>query len=374
MSEKVTIKVERKELHLPTIALRGLVVFPNNLVHFEVGREKSIAAVEWAMANNSNVFLVAQKEMETSEPTQQDLYTYGVVAEVKQVLRVSDELVKVLVEGKYRAKLTELDTTGDFLLSAVRSAPVRAAKPEEAVETEALLRALKTGFDEYLGMNPRLAKDVVFTIVSSDDPMFLTEYMPANLLFRYEDKQAVMNENTLNGRLQRLVEMLRRECQVMKIEKEIAEKVNESMDKNQRDYYLREQLHVIREELGEDDNDNSLVLRLTADAFTLLLMGDATANIERLLLSEDAALDADVLKVGHHGKDDASLAEFLSAVSPRVALVTGSHSDGDTSPSQAVLARLAEAGALVYSNDTDLLAVELILGSTGVLEAVEHAW
>ena len=257
MSEKVTIKVERKELHLPTIALRGLVVFPNNLVHFEVGREKSIAAVEWAMANNSNVFLVAQKEMETSEPTQQDLYTYGVVAEVKQVLRVSDELVKVLVEGKYRAKLTELDTTGDFLLSAVRSAPVRAAKPEEAVETEALLRALKTGFDEYLGMNPRLAKDVVFTIVSSDDPMFLTEYMPANLLFRYEDKQAVMNENTLNGRLQRLVEMLRRECQVMKIEKEIAEKVNESMDKNQRDYYLHEQLHVISDELGEGDDTHA---------------------------------------------------------------------------------------------------------------------
>ena len=257
MSEKVTIKVERKELHLPTIALRGLVVFPNNLVHFEVGREKSIAAVEWAMANNSNVFLVAQKEMETSEPTQQDLYTYGVVAEVKQVLRVSDELVKVLVEGKYRAKLTELDITGDFLLSAVRSAPVRAAKPEEAVETEALLRALKTGFDEYLGMNPRLAKDVVFTIVSSDDPMFLTEYMPANLLFRYEDKQAVMNENTLNGRLQRLVEMLRRECQVMKIEKEIAEKVNESMDKNQRDYYLHEQLHIISDELGEGDDTHA---------------------------------------------------------------------------------------------------------------------
>lgn len=257
MSEKVTIKVERKELHLPTIALRGLVVFPNNLVHFEVGREKSIAAVEWAMANNSNVFLAAQKEMETSEPTQQDLYTYGVVAEVKQVLRVSDELVKVLVEGKYRAKLTELDTTGDFLLSAVRSAPVRAAKPEEAVETEALLRALKTGFDEYLGMNPRLAKDVVFTIVSSDDPMFLTEYMPANLLFRYEDKQAVMNENTLNGRLQRLVEMLRRECQVMKIEKEIAEKVNESMDKNQRDYYLHEQLHIINDELGEGDDTHA---------------------------------------------------------------------------------------------------------------------
>ena len=257
MSEKVTIKVEHRELHLPTIALRGLVVFPNNLVHFEVGREKSIAAVEWAMANNSNVFLVAQKAMETSDPTQADLFSYGVVAEVKQVLRVSDDLVKVLVEGKYRAKLTELDTSGDFLLSAVRPAPVRAGKPEDAVETEALLRALKTGFDEYLGMNPRLGKDVVFAIVSSDDPAFLSEYMPANLLFRYEDKQAVMDEGTLNGRLKKLVEMLRRECQVMKIEKEIAEKVNESMDKNQRDYYLHEQLHIISDELGEGDDTHA---------------------------------------------------------------------------------------------------------------------
>jgi len=257
MSEKVTIKVERKKLHLPTIALRGLVVFPNNLVHFEVGREKSIAAVEWAMANNSNVFLVAQKSMDTTEPQQADLFSYGVVAEVKQVLRVSGDLVKVLVEGKYRAKLSALDASGDFLLSEVRPAPVRAGKADDAVETEALLRALKAGFDEYLGMNPRLGKDVVFAIVSSDDPAFLSEYMPANLLFRYEDKQAVMDEGTLNGRLKKLIEMLRRECQVMKIEKEIAEKVNESMDKNQRDYYLHEQLHIISDELGEGDDTHA---------------------------------------------------------------------------------------------------------------------
>ena len=257
MSEKVTIKVERKKLHLPTIALRGLVVFPNNLVHFEVGREKSIAAVEWAMANNSNVFLVAQKSMDTTEPQQADLFSYGVVAEVKQVLRVSGDLVKVLVEGKYRAKLSVLDASGDFLLSEVRPAPVRTGKADDAVETEALLRALKAGFDEYLGMNPRLGKDVVFAIVSSDDPAFLSEYMPANLLFRYEDKQAVMDEGTLNGRLKKLIEMLRRECQVMKIEKEIAEKVNESMDKNQRDYYLHEQLHIISDELGEGDDTHA---------------------------------------------------------------------------------------------------------------------
>lgn len=257
MSEKVTVKVERHELHLPAIALRGLVVFPNNLVHFEVGRAKSIAAVEWAMANNSNVFLVTQKEMGTDEPVAEDLYAYGVVAEVKQVLRVSDELVKVLVEGKTRAKMLGLDGSGSFLLASVRPAPVRGVKADDSIRLEALLRSLKSCFDEYLGMNPRLGKDVVFSIVSSDDPVFLSEYIPANLLFRYEDKQAVMNENTLTGRLQRLIEMLRRECQVMRVEKEIADKVNEAMDRNQREYYLHEQLHVINDELGEGDDTHA---------------------------------------------------------------------------------------------------------------------
>ena len=257
MSEKVTVKVERHELHLPAIALRGLVVFPNNLVHFEVGRAKSIAAVEWAMANNSNVCLVTQKEMGTDEPAAEDLYAYGVVAEVKQVLRVSDELVKVLVEGKTRAKMLGLDGSGSFLLASVRPAPVRGVKADDSIRLEALLRSLKSCFDEYLGMNPRLGKDVVFSIVSSDDPVFLSEYIPANLLFRYEDKQAVMNENTLTGRLQRLIEMLRRECQVMRVEKEIADKVNEAMDRNQREYYLHEQLHVINDELGEGDDTHA---------------------------------------------------------------------------------------------------------------------
>lgn len=257
MSEKVTVKVERHELHLPAIALRGLVVFPNNLVHFEVGRAKSIAAVEWAMANNSNVFLVTQKEMGTDEPAAENLYAYGVVAEVKQVLRVSDELVKVLVEGKTRAKMLGLDGSGSFLLASVRPAPVRGVKADDSIRLEALLRSLKSCFDEYLGMNPRLGKDVVFSIVSSDDPVFLSEYIPANLLFRYEDKQAVMNENTLTGRLQRLIEMLRRECQVMRVEKEIADKVNEAMDRNQREYYLHEQLHVINDELGEGDDTHA---------------------------------------------------------------------------------------------------------------------
>ncbi len=300
MSEKVTVKVERHELHLPAIALRGLVVFPNNLVHFEVGREKSVAAVEWAMANNSNVFLVTQKEMDTDTPQQEDLYAYGVVAEIKQALRVSDELVKVLVEGKYRAKLTGLDTSGKFYLSTVRPAPVQAPKGEQALEVDALLRSLKAGFDEYLAMNPRLAKDVVFAIMSSGDPAFLSEYIPANLLFRYQDKQSVMNENTLVGRLNRLLEMLHRECQVMRIEKEIADKVNESMDKNQRDYYLHEQLHIISDELGEGDDTHAEADNYRRRIEELHLEADSEAKllkeVDRLSKMQGSNQEATVIR------------------------------------------------------------------------------
>ena len=128
MSEKVTVRVERNILHLPAIALRGLVVFPNNLLHFEVGREKSIAAVEWAVSNHSNVFLIAQKDMKADDPAADGLYHYGVVAEIKQVMRVSDDLVRILVEGKYRAKLTQIDTDGSFLLAPHAGAPREARR------------------------------------------------------------------------------------------------------------------------------------------------------------------------------------------------------------------------------------------------------
>ena len=254
MSEKVTVKVERNVLHLPAIALRGLVVFPNNLLHFEVGRDKSIAAVEWAVSNNSDVFLIAQKEMKVEDPNAADLCTYGVVAEIKQVMRVSDDLVRILVEGKYRAKLTQLDTDGSFLLSTVRSAPVKQAKPEEQPEVDVLVRNVKKSFDELLALNPHIGKDVVFTITTSTDPVFLSEYIPANLLFRFEDKQAILDEGTLLGRLKLLIEKMHRERRMLEIDKEIAQKVDEAMDKNQRDYYLHEQLHMISEELGEDDD------------------------------------------------------------------------------------------------------------------------
>ena len=253
MSEKVKVKITRNVSVLPAIALRGLVVFPNNIVHFEVGRAKSIAAIEAAMHANSSVFLVAQKEMDVEEPTMPDLYGYGVIAEIKQVLRVSDDLVKVLVEGKTRARLLELND-GDFLQASVRPVPVRGIGADKRTQTEALVRSLKDCFEEYLSYSPQISKDVIDNIVSSDSPLFLSEYMPANLLLKYEDKQTILNESSLLSRLEKLLMLLRQECQVLEIERDLDDKVNASLDKGQREYYLREQMHIISEELGDSED------------------------------------------------------------------------------------------------------------------------
>ncbi len=253
MSEKVKVKITRNVNVLPAIALRGLVVFPNNIVHFEVGRAKSIAAIEAAMHANSSVFLVAQKEMDVEEPTMPDLYGYGVIAEIKQVLRVSDDLVKVLVEGKTRARLLELND-GDFLQASVRPVPVRGIGADKRTQTEALVRSLKDCFEEYLSYSPQISKDIIYNIVSSDSPLFLSEYMPANLLLKYEDKQTILNESSLLSRLEKLLMLLRQECQVLEIERDLDDKVNASLDKGQREYYLREQMHIISEELGDSED------------------------------------------------------------------------------------------------------------------------
>ncbi|HJA24755.1 MAG TPA: endopeptidase La [Candidatus Fournierella merdigallinarum] len=281
MSERVKIKVEHGLLHLPAIALRGLVVFPGSVIHFEVGREKSIAAVEWAMANSSPLFLITQQEMDVEQPTAEDLYRYGVVAQVKQVMRVSDELVKVLVEGQYRARLLSADAGEKMLTVTVKEAPVRGLRQGASVDAEALVRSLKLAFEAYLQLNPRMPKDVVFTVFSSSDAAFLSEYLPANLLLKYQDKQAVLDQSTLMGRLQTTLELLNRENQVLQLEKEIQDKVNDQMEKNQRDYYLREQMRAIANELDGDDDVRYEADRYLQKIHSLPLPAEAVEKLEK---------------------------------------------------------------------------------------------
>lgn len=256
MAEKVKIKLKTSgdTVRLPAIALRGLVVFPGNVIHFEVGREASIAAIEWAMTNASSVFLITQRDMDMETPGIEDLYEYGVVAEVKQILRVSDKLVKVIVEGKYRATITALEDNGKYLSATTKSAPMRPVRMQDNAHVEALVRSIKATYESYLQLNTRVPKDVSYSILASDSATFLSEYIPANLLFKYVDKQEVLSTSTLLERLEKIYDLLKNEIEVLGIEKDIQDKVSDQMDKNQREYYLREQMRAIAGELDESED------------------------------------------------------------------------------------------------------------------------
>ncbi len=302
MAEKVKVKLKSGTdiVRLPAIALRGLVVFPSNVIHFEVGRAKSIAAIEWAMTSGNSVFLVTQKDMDVNNPDVQDLYHYGVVAEVKQLLRVSDDLVKVIVEGRYRAKLVSLDAGGKFLSAGTKSAPVHPVRPADAPRAEAMLRSIKEIFEKYLAMNPRLPKDVVYTILTGDNALFMSEYIPANLLFKYTDKQDVLSTSSLMERLEKILELLQKENKILSIEKDIQEKVSEQMDKNQRDYYLREQMRAIAGELDEGEDTHSEAERYREKIVSLNLERDSEEKLlkeaDRLSRMQGSSQEAAVIR------------------------------------------------------------------------------
>lgn len=302
MPEKVKVKLKSAAdiVRLPAIALRGLVVFPSNVIHFEVGRTKSIAAIEWAMTNGNSVFLVTQKDVEVDTPEIDDLYSYGVVAEVKQLLRVSDDLVKVIVEGRYRAKLIALETSGKFILASTKSAPVRPVRSVDTPRAEALIRSIKETFEKYLSMNPRLSKDVIYTILTGDNALFLSEFIPANLLFKYSDKQDILSTSSLMERLEKILSLIQKENKILSIEKDIQEKVSEQMDKNQRDYYLREQMRAIAGELDESEDTHNEAEKYKEKIKALKLDAESEEKLikeaDRLLRMQGSSQEAAVIR------------------------------------------------------------------------------
>ncbi len=302
MAEKVKVKLKAGSdiVRLPAIALRGLVVFPSNIIHFEVGRPKSIAAIEWAMTNSNSVFLITQRDMDVDDPEMADLYDYGVVAEVKQLLRVSDDLVKVIVEGKYRAKMMALETTGKFLSASTKSAPVRPVKPQDSARAEALMRSIKEAFEKFLGLNPRVPKDVIYNVITSDSALYLSEYLPANLLFKYADKQDILDTTNLIDRLEKLLVLFQKENKILLIEKDIQEKVSDQMDKNQRDYYLREQMRAIAGELDDSDDTRAEAEKYRERITALQLPKEAEEKLlkeaERLGRMQGSSQEASVIR------------------------------------------------------------------------------
>ncbi len=239
---------------MPVLALRGLVMFPNMVMHFDVGRKKSVAALNKAMQENQRIFLVAQRDIRDDDPSFEQLYKVGVVAEIRQILKMPSDTLKVVVEGLYRAKVRQKGELEPYLTAQVVQYPCRKSRTDDQVYVDALMRAIKALFEEYMMLSPRMPKDVVMSIMSCENPANLVEHIAGNIVLKYQDKQQILEESNIIRRLEMLSVILENENSVLSVEQEINEKVKEQLDRNQREYVLREQIRIINSELNDSDN------------------------------------------------------------------------------------------------------------------------
>ena len=241
---------------LATLPLRDVVVYPHMVLPLFVGRPKSIAALEAAMANDDPVFLLAQLDPNTEDPKAEDLHQTGTVAQVLQVLKLPDGTVKVLVEGIRRARALTVDETGGLFLSHVEVIDENSDKDNP--EIEALRRTLLTQFEQYAKLNKKIPAEVISTISSIDDNSRLADTIAAHLQLKLEQRQYVLETAGIVDRLEFLLAQLEAELDIMQVEKRIRGRVKRQMEKSQREYYLNEQVKAIQKELGEEDERDEL--------------------------------------------------------------------------------------------------------------------
>jgi len=241
---------------LATLPLRDVVVYPHMVLPLFVGRPKSIAALEAAMANDDPVFLLAQLDPNTEDPKAEDLHQTGTVAQVLQVLKLPDGTVKVLVEGIRRARALTVDETGGLFLSHVEAIDENSDKDNP--EIEALRRTLLTQFEQYAKLNKKIPAEVISTISSIDDNSRLADTIAAHLQLKLEQRQYVLETAGIVDRLEFLLAQLEAELDIMQVEKRIRGRVKRQMEKSQREYYLNEQVKAIQKELGEEDERGEL--------------------------------------------------------------------------------------------------------------------
>ena len=243
---------------LPMVALRGLTILPEEVRHFDVSREKSLQAIEEAVKNGQKLFVSAQKDLEIEEPGAEDVYLVGCVVTIRQVVKLPKKMSRVLVSGEVRASLVSMDSETPYLQATVVELPddeVVSGEREEddPMNREAMIRGLQDVFKEYLLKNPKLSKELGMQVESIHDLKYLTDVIAANMPFSFEDAQELLEETNVMRRYELLVYKIVNEIQAQKVKEEIQSKVKERVDKNQREYILREELKVIREELGDDN-------------------------------------------------------------------------------------------------------------------------
>lgn len=243
---------------LPLIPLRGITIFPNMVTHFDVGREKSKAAIEAAMQNGEKIFLAPQKSVEIDEPKKSDISKFGTICDIKQIIKLPDDVIRVLVEGKERAKIKKYQAKKVYL-----EVELERIKEEEidSIETEAYIKSLKETFIKFMKLTGENSKDIIKAVELDDKIHEFIDMVSSVAVTREDYRQELLETIDLKKRLERLLEMIEEEIQIIKVQKKIADRVKEKTDKSQKEYFLREQLKAIQEELGEDDESKREITR-----------------------------------------------------------------------------------------------------------------
>ena len=242
---------KKKTITMPVLALRGLMIFPHMVLHFDVGRAKSVAALEQAMMDNQKIFLVAQQDAEVEDPGVEELCRVGTIASIKQVMTLPGDNLRVLVEGDSRGILQSITKEEPYLQGSVKIAD--APVPENDTELEALMRATQDFFETYARASQRVSQETVTSVRDVDEPDHLADIIAANILTRVEDRQRILEELDVKRRLETLCGILARETELAGVEKQVQARIKKQIEKNQKDYYLREQMKAIQTELGDGE-------------------------------------------------------------------------------------------------------------------------
>ncbi len=245
----------KSSIYMPALAMRDLVIFPKMVMHFDVARVRSVNSLKSAINGDRKIFLVTQRDVFIENPEYKDVSKIGVVAEIKQIIKTPDNVTRVLVEGLYKARLVKLDPVNENELYAeIKKIPSPKKVQTDDTEVSALMRAIKDIFERYVSVMPRMPKELFASVIGENEPEKFFESIAFNVTLMTEDKQHLLELNSTAERLKMLIRILTREVEVLSIEKQIHEQVSEQIDRNQREYYLREQLKIIQSQLGDNDD------------------------------------------------------------------------------------------------------------------------
>ncbi len=272
---------------IPTVAIRGMAVFPDMQLHFEVSRKQSISALKAAMAGNREVFLIMQRDLRTEQPANTDeFYPMGVICDVQQILSSpNSENLRVAVEGISRGSVVEFQRTSPHLVALVQQRTTTRIKSEDKDYAQALVRVCKDDFQDYSMFTPNMPTDFILDVLSREEPGTLADFIASNTAIDPAKKQIILGELNPIRRLEKLCAILRSETEILKIEEEIQDKVQEQIDQNQREYYLREQMRAISVELDGEEADEAAIFREQIEALNV------SDDVRKKLLQECSRLD-----------------------------------------------------------------------------------